>query len=323
MPQPSSSLATLRPDLAASFMEFDLEMDSAGFIGTKIFPVLEVAAKSGNFGKIPVEALLQNRETIRGAGGGYNRGSWKFEPATYACLEHGLEEPVDDNEAEAFAEYFDAEQIATMRAFRGVLESQEKRIADLLFNATTFASYTTGITHEWDDATNATPTVNIEAAVQAVWEQSGLWPNTLVINRKVYRNLRNCDEIIDRVKYQNNMDVRAGNITAADLSAVFDLNVVVAGGTKNTATEGQSAAFSQIWSDEYAMVCRTATTNDPREACIGRIYHWSADGSVIGGTVEQYRDETVRANIYRVRHDVDEEIIHPVAGHLLSNVTTI
>jgi hypothetical protein len=60
-----------------------------------------------------------------------------------------------------------------------------------------------------------------------------------------------------------------------------------------------------------------------RDACIGRTFHWSQDGSSIGGTVESYRDERVRGDVIRVRHDVDEIVLYPQAGHLLSNVTTL
>jgi hypothetical protein len=107
------------------------------------------------------------------------------------------------------------------------------------------------------------------------------------------------------------------------LAAVFDLpHIIVAGGSQNTANEGQVAAISQLWSDEYAMVCRVATGADFKEPCIGRTFHWGADGSSIGGTVESYREEQTRSEIIRCRHDVDEITLYPQAGHLLSNVTT-
>ena len=109
MPSPTSALSTQRPDLAASLEEFDLMMDAEGFIGHRALPVTPVASQAGSFGKIPIEQLLQNRETSRAAGSGYNRGNWEFEPATYATEEHGLEEPVDDREAAMYANYFDAE----------------------------------------------------------------------------------------------------------------------------------------------------------------------------------------------------------------------
>jgi hypothetical protein len=328
MPSPTSSLATQRPDLA-TFLEFDLESENAGYIASQVLPVMSVASQAGNFGKIPLEQLLQQRETRRAPGAGYARGNWTFDKATYATEEHGAEEPVDDREAKMYAEYFDAEQVSTMRAFSAVLRNAEQRVADAIFNATTWngASLTTVVTNEWDSnhTTTAVPITDVEAAVNKVYDGSGLWPNALIINRKVFRNLRNLDQIIDRIE-----SAGAGNpskpsdITEQMLAAVFDLDyVIVAGTSKNGAKEGQAATPTQIWSSEYAMVCRIATGNDMREACIGRTFHWSNDGSSIGGTVESYRDEVIRGNVIRVRHDVDEVVLYPQAGHLLSNVTTI
>lgn len=326
MPAPSSSLATLRPDLAASLEKFDLAMDREGFIGSQVFPVLDVARSGGNFGIIPLEQLLSTRNTARAPGAAYSRSGFTFTPATYNTSENGAEEPVDDNDQQNYRDYFDAELIATQRAYDAVLRNQEIRVSDMVFNATTFtgSSLTTAVTNEWDDATNATPITDVEAAVRKVWENSGIWPNTLIINRHVFRNLRNCDSIIERIN-----SAGAGNpskpsdITVAMLQACFDLpRILVCGSAKNTAAEGQAASIGKLWSDEYAMVCRTATTNDMREPCIGRTFHWSQDGSTIGGTVETYRDETRRGDVVRVRHQVGEKILYTQMGHLLSNITT-
>jgi len=326
MPSPSSSLATLRPDLA-TFLEFDLESEKAGYVASQVFPVIDVISQAGVFGKIPLEQLLQQRDTKRNSGSGYARSSFTFTTATYACEEHGAEEPVDDREAKMYAEYFDAEQISTMRAFSSVLRNAEARVADAVFNATTWngASLTTGITHEWDDATNAVPLTDVEAAVQKVYDGSGLWANALIINRKVFRNLRNSEQVIERINSAGaGNPSKASDVTVDMLSAVFDLpHIIVAGTSKNNAKEGQSASPTQIWSSEYAMVCRIATGADMREPCIGRTFHWSEDGSSIGGTVESYREEANRSDIIRVRHDVDEIVLYAEAGHLLSNVTTI
>lgn len=326
MASPSSSLATQRPDLAESFLEYDLEMNRRGFVSQRVLPVVEVDSQAGNFGKIPVEELLKRASTKRAPGGGYSRNNFTFEPATYACKENGCEEPVDDRESAMYRDYFNHEQVSTARAYNTVLSSQEERTANLIFNATTWtgSSLTTAVTNEWDDASNATPIVDVEAAVQNVYDNSGLWANALIINRKVFRNLRNCQSVIDRINSAGaGNPSKAEDVTEAMLSAVFDLeNIIVAGSSLNSANEGQSASISQIWSDEYAMVCRVSNSPDFRDPCIGRTFHWSEDGSSIGGTVESYRDESVRSDIIRVRHDVDEVVLYPQAGHLLSNITT-
>ena len=303
-----------------------MESENQGYIAADVFPVIDVQSASGNFGKIPLEQLLQQRETRRSPGSGYSRSQWTFTPATYATYEHGAEEPVDDNEARMYAEYFQAEQISTLRAFSAVLRNAEQRVADAVFNTTTWtgSSLTTAITHEWDDATNAVPLTDVEAAVQKIYDNSGLWANALIINRKVFRNLRNNDQIIERINASGaGSPSKATDVTTQMLSAVFDLpNIIVAGTSKNGAKEGQAASPTQIWSGEYAMVCKIASGPDMRDPCIGRTFHWSQDGSSIGGTVESYRDETVRGDVIRVRHQVAEVVLYPEAGHLLSNVTT-
>jgi hypothetical protein len=329
MPSPSTSLATQRPDIAESFMEFDVLADMAGYVSTKVFPVIEVAKQAGNYGKIPLEQLLKKRDTKRAPGSGYSRSQFTFDDAAYSCQEHGAEEVVDDREAEMYADYFDAEVVSGQRALGDVMRNAEDRVAAAVFNPTvwTGSALTTAITNEWDSnhTANATPIADVEAAVQAVYDGSGLWPNALIINQKVFRNLRNLDDIIERINSSGaGSPSKASDITTQMLAQVFALkHVIVAGGSENTANEGQAASIGQIWSDEYAMVCKVADTGDFREPCIGRTFHWGADGSTIGGTVESYREESLRGEVVRVRHDVDEIVLYPEAGHLLSNVTTI
>jgi hypothetical protein len=107
------------------------------------------------------------------------------------------------------------------------------------------------------------------------------------------------------------------------LAQVFDLDyVIVAGATRNNAKEGQTAAPQQIWLDTRAMVCKVATSQDMSEPCIGRTIHWAEDGSSVGGTFEEYREEAVRGKVLRVRHQVQELILYPQAGHLLTAITT-
>ena len=324
MPSPESALSTQRPDLA-SFFEFDLETEKAGFVAAKVFPVVDVAKQAGNFGKIPLEQLLEERDTKRAAGAGYARSKWTFQPATYACMEHGAEEPIDDRESTAYNEYFDSELVSTQRAFGAVLRNAEKRVADAVFNTTTWtgAALTTAVTTEWSTVATAVPLTDVEAAVQKVYDGSGLRPNALIIDWKVFRNLRNVSQVIDRITASGaGNPAKASDVTTAMLAAAFDLeHIIVAGASRNSAIEGQAATPVQIWDDEYAMVCKIANGIDMSEPCIGRTFHWSEDGSSIGGSVETYRDETIRGNVVRVRQDVDEVMLYAQAGHLLSNIT--
>jgi hypothetical protein len=318
MPSPSSSLATLRPDIAESFTEFDLEQNINGFIWDQLMPTFDVGRASGNFGRIPIEQLLQNRDTERAPGSGYARGKWKFEPDSFATREHGAEEPVDDNEAAMYADYFDAEVVSALRARSAVLMNAERRVISKVLSI----SNTDTAAVKWDLPATAKPIDDIEAAVLAIYDASGLWPDTLCMSRKTFRLLRNVEQILDRIASSGaGSPTKATDVTASMLAQVFDIpKIVIAGSTENTANMGQPGVFGQIWDESKVFIGRTASSNDFREPCVGRTFHWNGDGSQIAGTVESYRDETVRADIIRVRHQVDEKLLYEEAGFILTDV---
>jgi hypothetical protein len=196
------------------------------------------------------------------------------------------------------------------------------RAAAALFNAATWTP--TAITNEWDDLANAAPIDDVEASVRRIYAKCGLWPNALILNRSVFRNLRNCEQIIERINSQGAGDrTLPKDITAAMLATVFDLDeVIVAGAPKNTANEAKSVTIAPIWSNEYAMLARIARTGDLREPCLGRTIHWGEDGSQIGGLYESYYSDERRSNIVRYRHDVVEKLLYVEAADLLENITT-
>lgn len=323
-PTPSSALSTLRPDLA-SFMEFDAEMDRKGFIGLRVAPVVEVALQADNPGKVPVEQLLQSADVKRSASGGYNRGSIKFDKWSYATEEYGREEVLTDRLVRQYRHLIDAEVVASKRARDIVLREAEKRYASLLFNTTTWtgSSLFTNVSTEWSTAASADPYADVKAARIKVFEQTGLWPNALIIDYLVFMNLRACAKIIDRIESSGaGQATKPADITADLLARTLDLDqVIVARAGKNTADEGQSAAMSQIWDDEYAMVACVATSNDVQEPCVARTFHWSDDGSDIGAAIEEYYSNETRSKIIRARHDTDEVVMYAESAHLLGNIT--
>lgn len=325
MPRPQTALTTTRADLLEALQEFSLEADEAGYIFHRVAPVLEVNFQAGVFGKIKIEEFLKNPEARRAPRANYARVDFDFTTDSWVCQEYGIEVPVDDREAAMYRDFVDSELVSYEIARGQVMLAAEIRAAAMLFNATTFSSQKTNVTNEWDDAVNATPIDDVETAVQAVYGRTGLWPNSLIINRKVFRNLRNCDQVIERINSQGaGQASKPSDITVEMLARVFDLEqVLVGGGSKNTANEGQTAAPGQIWSDEYAMVCRVSDAPTVKDPSLARTFHWGEDGSAFMGLVEEYEEPQTRSSkVIRARHDVDEKILYTELGQLLDNITT-
>jgi len=325
MPTPSTDLYNLRPDLAAGYEEFSLEMDRRGFIGLQAAPQTDVAEFGGTFPIVPIEQLLQSPDTQRSPGSGYARGKFTFTTGTYQTKENGYEEPVDENEARMYGSWIRADELSSRRAFDAVLRNHEKRVSSLIFNTTTFAgaALTTAISTDWTQYSSAIPIDDVDAAVMKVYDNSGMWPNTLIISRVLYRHLRKCDQISNLIASNPNFNPTSKGIDKSTLSQIFDLpNVLIAGGTKSTADAGQAATLAGIWDKDYAMVCHLDGSEDVRIPSLARTFHWAGDGSEIGGHFEEYDEPRTRARIIRVRHQTDEKLLYPELGHLLTGAAS-
>lgn len=324
------STAITRLELSATFSEFDLAVSRLRFVAPSVFRPRLVSRQAGDVGKITLEQLLDTKPDDRAPGGEYKRDDFEFDKFDYATEEHGREAAMDDRTLRIYRDILDAEDIQSQRAVDKVLRNYEIDAAAALYNTTTWtgASLTTTITNEWDDATNGVPITDIEAAKRKVRSGSGLEPNALVLNRDQFWNAMRTDQVISLLKYWGGDDPKDLNLATA--SALFDLeHIIVAGGIKNTANQAASASISSIWSDEYAMVCRVAETDDPQEPCVGRTFMFSEENAGVGSDeelaliAEEYREERVRGSVIRVRNDRHIKVMYAEAGHLLSNVTTI
>jgi hypothetical protein len=223
-----------------------------------------------------------------------------------------------------YSNYLNAMQISSARAHDKVLRSHEARAAALLFNTATWtgASLTTALSTPWSTHSTATPLDDVKAAIVKVWEGTGLWPNCIILTKLAFLELRRCTQFLDAVAAGGaGSGILPGQITVGHIQQAFDLpKVLIAGSAKNSANEGQDATVASLWDKTMAMVCRCAETEDIQEPCVARCFHWGADGSQIGGVVDTFRDENIRSDVVRVRHQVDQKVLYAQAGHLLTSV---
>lgn len=329
MGYPTSTLRTLRPELS-TFEQLDREMQVRGYVGTRLMPAFPVGVASGTFSVIELKSLLANAnaDTRRTSTGGYNRGNYSWVERSYQTEEHGWEEPVDEREENMYANFFDLEEIAAYRAWEHLLNTLESRVLALIITATIAAGRTTAAGTAWSTFASATPIDNVFAAQNAVWARTGLWPRTLGCSRRAYRNLRRCAQIIDEVRSegsgQSSAQKRVNDTILAD---VLDVDqIIVSDAILNTANIGQNASIASVFPDTSAVVAVTAKTNDFKEPCFGRVFHWGGDGSQLSddqrliGVVEDYEDPATRKRLIRARHETDEFVLYGECAQVITGV---
>ena len=319
MPAPTSGTTLQRPDLAALVFEFMVDAPQRGFIGLDVLPIFGVPQKSMDYPKIPIEAFLKLQKTNRAARGNYNRSDYEFETGTFKCEEHGWEEALDDSEAELYRRFFDAEEIAVMRAVDVIMRNHERRVASLVFNTGNITN-TAAVTTEWSTVATATPRRDVFAGKNALRLATGVIVDSMAINETVFNNLLRSAEIIEALKYTDPFEMGSIQQQAAQLGQYFGLELHVAGALYDSTKKGQSFSIAEVWDDEYCLLFAKSMGTDLRNPALGRTFLWEADSPDMLNT-ETYRDEPIRSDIYRVRHNVDEAFIFAGAGYLLSNIT--
>ena len=320
MPRPSSSTTIQRADLGALAYEYYMENDQ--FIGLDLLPVFEVGEKSSDYPVIPIEALMKMPKSLKRAPrGAYQRGDYEFETGTYTCEEYGWEEPIDEVEAALYRRFFDAESVATLRATKILLRDMEKRIADAVMNVSNITN-TSAVTVEWSSAAGAKPKKDSDYAITTLYETTGVPVDTVAMSWKVFKNLMKTAEIKDYLQYTNPHMLSTREQQKEMLARYFDVERVLIGGAQyDSAGRGKAFSLSNIWSNEYVLFARVSDGGqDLKDPCLGRTFLWTEDSPEILVT-EQYREEQIRSDVYRVRHNVDEAFVFTGAGFLLSNIT--
>jgi hypothetical protein len=309
MPQPTSDTVIQRPDLAVVVSEFR-ETAVTGMIGRRVLPVFRTAKQTASFPVIPKEVMLKIHKTHRAMRGAYPRSDWEFEDGFFFTRENGWEELIDDRERALYATLFDAEVVATQRATRIVDMNQELRIASKVFNPANFTVH--DIVNEWDDAANAVPIDDVNAGKNAIRQASGLLANALIIAWTTFQSLKNCDQIVDRIKFTfPGIDIN--KMTTQELARVFDVpQVLVGGAIYDSADKGRDATIADVWNDEYAMLTVISDAASIADPCIGRTFMWDQENAGDGR----------RSDVVRVRHDSDERFIQSVddSGAVKSNI---
>lgn len=317
MPRPTSATTIQRPDLGALAYEYLIDAPNRGFIGMNILPVFEVPEQSADYPVIPIESLIKAVDTRRTPRGAYNRGDWKFETGTYACEEHGWEEPVDDVEAALYQRFFDAEAVSTEIAVDHILRAYEKRVQGLVQ-----ASADSNVGTEWSTAASATPYADVRTGKQAMRAASGLTPNAGACSLKVFENLLATAELADKLQYTRPIELETMEAQRRIVAQYLGLeNLFIGGAIQDVAKKGQSFTIADLWDDEYFSLLRVSGGGQRlREPIYGRTFLWAED-SPQEVVIETYREEDIRSDIVRARQHIDEAVIFSGALYTLGNIT--
>lgn len=313
----ATSGAILRADIN-SFVEQAAGADKM-FIGEQVLPVYSSDVRDGQYPRFNIQAgeLLNGDVSTRAPSGSYSRVSREWTYDTFACIDRGIEEPVDDVMKSDLSRFFDSEVNAAKWCLRRIKTAHEIRAAALLMNAGTFSATSAAVTYTQAHVTDGSLdfVADVLGAI-ATLNGRGVVPNAIVMSNNIYTRVRNSTKLQNYVRGNRPSDATL-NIGPVDMAKAFGLdNVFVGMAVKNVAKKlAAAASLSQVWGDTYFWVGQIAA-GDLLAGGAGRTIVWNKEGGI--WVTETYREEAIRSDIVRVRQHTCEKIIDSNAGQLIT-----
>lgn len=311
MPQMSLSQARVIDPILSTVAQ---GYKNAELVGNLLFPYVPVGQRGGKiiaFGKEDFALYA----TGRTPGSNTKRVQFGYSSGNYALESHSLEGTVP-LEIMQEAQAVPGISLATsaVAKVQSIISLRlEKAQADLATNVANYgAANKTSLsgTSRWSDfGVVSDPIADVEAAKEAVRQQIGRYPNTVVIGAAVMSKLKQHPKVLDRIKYTGR-DVA----TAELLASLFDVERVIVG---KAIYQDASGNFADVWGKNVVVAyTELGAMADQGLPTFG--YTYRLNGYPL---VEQpYEDRNAKSWIYPVTDEVAPVIAGASAGYLLSSV---
>jgi hypothetical protein len=205
------------------------------YIADQVFPNVPVRKAADKYFIFDKVAWFRNEAGPRAPGTRSVEGGYSLSQGSYSCIEVAFSKLVTDEEEDNADDPLTPRRTAVEFATDKILLAREYDVANIVFDAGTWAaSATPGTT--WDDPASD-PISDIETGKEALVKAVGREPNVMVMGREVWTDLKRHPDLLDLYKYTTK-----GMITMQQFQALFEFNKVLVG-TAIYASAAQQDAY--------------------------------------------------------------------------------
>jgi hypothetical protein len=225
MAQPSTRDLLVSGPLA----NVSIQYRNRSYIGDRVFPILDGVSPKAKIARYLKGAWFSDEAQIRGPGGRAARGGYPIDFLDIATKEYAIAKEVTDEDRR-----FSTLPLAPpLRPDQDALEwcadkidlSKERRIASMVIAGTWSGVAGEDAEGLWAPAGNTNTFItDVEARIETIRGNTGLRPNVLVLSANTLTYIKQCDAVLDRIKY-----TERGIVSAPLLAALFDLDEVLIG----------------------------------------------------------------------------------------------
>jgi hypothetical protein len=304
-------------DVPLSNLAMKLFDGSGEFVANRLFPAFPVDKQSDGYYIMDPDAWLRIPDTKRSPKAPVKRSEWKVSTDHYFAQNwaHGTDHAMETlSNADAA---ISVRQTSTMFVTELMLRDLEKRVVN---KVTSISNVGSGVTltgtQQWSDYANSDPISDVMTGTAFIENNTGLTPNTIVVDKDTDRILRFHPVLRDYIKY-----TQSGPVPTSLLQEVFQVNnYLVSRGIYNAAKEGQTASLVNIWGHNF-LLARVVPPQGLQTATFGLGFRWNPAGFPGPFAVERYphHDRSRKTECIDSQYFQDEKIVGKPLSYLINN----
>ena len=313
-----STRGTIHIDQALT--NFSLKYSNGALIADLIMPRIDVAKDSDVYFVYGRQDYRATRDIRADKADTNFIDSWKIEATpAYRCEEHALADLVSDRERRNADAPLSPDFDTTENLTNMMLLNREKRAADVLTSAASYAvsgnvAALTGA-QQWNDSAFDSDSkedaieVRIDTAKEAVRAAIGRDPNTIVIPAAVAKVVKRDPAVRDLIRYTDNTLLVNGDLPPT----LWNMRVLVPGSVYDASEEGQAFSGSDVWGRHVLVAYVAPNPRTPRTVTLGLSFQSQPRQTV------KWREEGRKSDAIEVSEILTEKIVCEYCGYLIRN----
>ena len=310
MPQPNST--DVHVDAPLTNLSIGFKNDMSNFVADKVFPTVPVAKQTDKFFTYTQADFFRTDAQLRApgtesAGSGYNLST-----STYSCDVLALHKDIADQTRENADAPLDMNRDAVEFLTQHMMLKREIDFADTFLKS---GVWSTDFNGDWTGSNSAID--QIHNGQDSVEGATGYRPNILVCGAQAFTELKNNNDVLDRIKY-----TQTGIVTEQLLASLLGLDkVLVSRAIKNENAEGASASYTRVMSTAEALLVYAPPTPSLMHPSGGYTFSWTGySGAREGQRVSRFRMDHLRADRIEMEMSYDQKLISASLGYFFQSV---
>ena len=315
MPQPSS--LDLHVDQLLTSMSIGYKNDT--YIADSLFPMIPVNRQSNIVPKYNQSHWFRDDARMRAPGTKSEGGGFTVDTTDkYFCDRYSYRYEIDDEVRDNADEPFNLDRDATFFVTDKLQMRREVAFAGAFFTTGVWGTDKVGATDftKWSDYASSDPLVNMESFKDTMETKIAQTPNTMVMGRQVWAQLKFHPDLIDTIKY-----TQRGVLTTELVASLLEIDRLEIGrAIYTTSVEGTaegSVSYSRIWG-KNALLMYTPAAPSLMTPAAGYTFVWRRVPNALQ-FMKRMRDEEREVDIIEGNSYFDQKITASNAGLFLSN----